>query len=318
MASRELSGVVLISKPAGKTSFDCVRALKKAWNCPDVGHGGTLDTFATGLLPILVGEGLKLVRFFLENYPTLPTYWKSYDAIVHSGVQTDTGDPSGEQIKIEEVRSQNITAPQVTEAMTKFVQGPYIQLPPQYSAKKVSGERASDRARLGEETRLKPVAVSIRQLELCPPQESPFWPIRVTCSKGTYIRVLAEDLFESVGSCAHLAKLHRTGVGPFQVQNAISLESALQSDPLEHLISLDDATRILPAITTPSQEQRELHFGRGRPYLAKLVEQYAPGPYCLRAESTDKAIALIEILPSASEAKFLRGFTELSKGMTSL
>src|SRR4051812_25083817 len=89
------SGILLLDKPAGITSFDCIRALKKTWNRSDLGHAGTLDKFATGLLPILAGEGLKLVRFFQENYPTLPTYWKTYAGTIALGSQTETGDTEG-------------------------------------------------------------------------------------------------------------------------------------------------------------------------------------------------------------------------------
>ena len=127
MTARNEPALLLLHKPAGMTSFDCIRKLKHTWKRKDLGHGGTLDKFATGLLPVLIGEGLKLVRFFLENHPELSTYWKTYSGTITLGRATETGDPEGETSKTMPVPT--LSREKIEAAMKSFVGIEYMQTP---------------------------------------------------------------------------------------------------------------------------------------------------------------------------------------------
>jgi tRNA pseudouridine55 synthase len=223
-----LSGILLIDKPAGVTSFEVVRRARRALRIRKIGHLGTLDPFATGLLPLCLLEGTKLVPYLMPEP-------KIYRAHVKLGVTTDTQDATGE------VASQCEAMPtpeQIYEAAARFL-GEVTQVPPRYSALHYQGERAYRLARRGEAVELPPRTVTIYDLtvdEIIIPE----FTITVKCSQGTYIRTLAQDLGEALKCGAHLAALRRLAVGPFRVEDALPLAA------LEILSQGELAIRIVP------------------------------------------------------------------------
>jgi tRNA pseudouridine55 synthase len=211
-------GVVLVDKPAGVTSHDMVDAVRRACRERSVGHLGTLDPFATGLLVLLVGRATRLASF-IDAEP------KEYDATVQFGSETDTDDATGTVTR---------TAPPpevsaVREALGRLT-GEFEQTPPAYSAKQVGGRRAYQAARAGTALELAPVRVRVhewRVRELTPERLQ----ATVTCAGGTYVRALARDLGRLTGSAAHLSALRRTRVGDFRVEQATTLEQLRDSAP---------------------------------------------------------------------------------------
>jgi len=203
--SRE--GIALVAKAQGSTSFQALEPLKRCFGTTRLGHTGTLDKFATGLLVVLLGRLTKLVPWFTALD-------KVYEATVRFGEETDTLDPEGQVIGRAAPPGQKA----LEEALASF-RGPIMQTPPAYSSIHVDGERASDRARRGEKPDMQPRRVSIHELELLS-YDGQDARLRVRCSSGTYIRSLARDLANFVGSRARLDALSRIMVGPFSLSDA--------------------------------------------------------------------------------------------------
>jgi tRNA pseudouridine55 synthase len=202
----QVSGLLLLDKKPGLTSFESLRELKKALGTSKVGHTGTLDKFASGLLLVLVGRALKLAPWFTRCD-------KEYEGIVRFGAETDTLDPEGAIVAQGPIPSRE----KLEEALNLF-RGDILQAPPAYSAIHVEGRRASELARAGKAPEMKKRAVSVYSLELCswdPPRAG----IRVRCSSGLYVRSLARDIALVVGSRAHLVSLRRTRVAGFSVKD---------------------------------------------------------------------------------------------------
>jgi tRNA pseudouridine55 synthase len=223
-----ISGILLIDKPADVTSFDVVRRARRVLKIRKIGHLGTLDPFATGLLPLCLLEATKLVPYLMPEP-------KTYRARVKLGVTTDTQDSTGTVVATSEAMP---TPEEIIQAATRFVGG-VTQVPPQYSAVHYRGERAYRLARRGEVAELAPRTVTIYDLiveELAIPE----FTMAVRCSQGTYIRTLAQDLGEVLGCGAHLAALRRLAVGPFKVDDALPLAT------LEELSREDLSSRIVP------------------------------------------------------------------------
>jgi tRNA pseudouridine55 synthase len=209
-----VNGALLVDKPAGITSHDVVAICRRALGTKSVGHTGTLDPFATGLLVVLVGKATRLARF-------LDGHEKEYEAVVRLGQGSDTDDATGTLTEPSTLDPRPSTK-DVAAALASFT-GTQQQLPPAFSAKKIDGQRAYARARKGEEVVLKPVEVTIHSAELLK-YEWPDATIRCTVSTGTYIRSLARDLGKKLGTEAHCAELRRTRIGGFRVEGAIGLE----------------------------------------------------------------------------------------------
>ncbi|MYE45804.1 MAG: tRNA pseudouridine(55) synthase TruB [Chloroflexi bacterium] len=211
-----LSGFLNIDKPPDMTSFDVVRVVRRAARLRRVGHAGTLDRPATGVLPIALGPSTRLID-------TLMDARKRYRATVTLGVETDTYDAAGEvQARCD---ASGVTRAEVEDALEAF-RGDLLQTPPAFSAVKLDGERAWRAARRGEQPQLEPRPVTVYDLTLgaCEPPEL---EIEVECSKGFYMRSLAHDLGESLGVGGHLASLSRTAVGPFRLEDAVALDDAV-------------------------------------------------------------------------------------------
>ncbi|MCC6302557.1 MAG: tRNA pseudouridine(55) synthase TruB [Gammaproteobacteria bacterium] len=234
---RDVSGIVLLDKPAGITSNAALQTVKRLFRARKAGHTGSLDPLATGLLPICLGEATKLSGFLLDAD-------KRYRTEIRLGVTTTTGDAEGETLRVREVA--DLDRARVAEAVARFT-GEIEQIPPMHSALKRNGMPLYKLARQGIEVERAPRPVVIHALELvrC---EADRIELDVRCSKGTYIRVLAEDIGEALGCGAHVGALRRTGVGGFDAGRMVALETlravAEQQGPEAldaGLVSMEDA-----------------------------------------------------------------------------
>lgn len=204
-------GVLLLDKAADASSNDVLIQAKRLFNAEKAGHTGTLDPFATGLLPLCFGEATKFAQDLLEAD-------KTYETTVHLGVTTTTGDTEG---GILERRLVDVTVPQIESVLANF-RGPILQTPPMYSALKRDGKPLYEYARAGITLEREARALTIHQLDLIDYQ-APLLHLRVTCSKGTYIRVLGEDIGAVLGCGGHLQALRRTAVGSLVLENAVTM-----------------------------------------------------------------------------------------------
>jgi tRNA pseudouridine55 synthase len=261
-----MHGWLILDKPLGLGSTQGVSAVKRAlrtggYGKAKVGHGGTLDPLATGVLPIAIGEATKLAGRMLDSD-------KVYDFTIRFGEQTDTLDAEGPVIATSEVRP---TAAQVAAVLPRFT-GPIEQVPPAYSALKVDGQRAYDLARAGEEVVLATRSVTVHDLSVRHPGESwddaPLEDITLTAhvSKGTYIRSLARDIALALGTVGHVTLLRRTKAGPFTLSDAISLdkldEIAKARSLEQHLLPLGAGLDDIPALPLAPDQAGALRQGR--------------------------------------------------------
>jgi len=240
-----VDGLLIIDKPAGITSHDVVARVRRILKTKRVGHTGTLDPFATGVIVILVGKATRLAQFLDKDE-------KEYEAVVQFGAETDSGDITGMRTADCGMRNEEISArleqTDWDQVLSRF-RGEIEQTPPMYSAKKVEGKKLYELARKGVEIERKSVAVNIRNLEILDsavrtPHSAVFG---VACSAGTYIRTLAEDIGREVGLGAHLTELRRTRAGRFTIDQAITLDDLQDSaSPADYLRPIDQAVEHLP------------------------------------------------------------------------
>ena len=259
-----MNGIIILDKPSGFTSFDAVAVLRGLSHQKKIGHTGTLDPMATGVLPILLGRAAKALNF-------LPDTDKEYVASFRLGERRDTGDITGEVVE----RSPAPVALEALEAALPQFRGEILQVPPMYSAVSVGGKRLYELARKGLEVERPARPVTISRLELLSydPQTKE-GSLRVGCSKGTYIRVLIEDLARAAGSCGTMTALRRTSACGFSQEDAHSLEAlkALAAEgrleeallPVEGLFALYPAVRVSPAQATRFQNGGGLDLARLR------------------------------------------------------
>lgn len=255
-----VSGVILIDKPKGLTSQQVVSKVKNLFKSPKhdskkAGHTGTLDPMATGLLPVCLGETTKYSHYQLDAD-------KSYQATVQLGVQTDTGDAEGKVVEIAEVPSLN---QEMLDKVTEQFSGAIEQTPPMYSALKKDGKKLYEYARAGIEVERASRPITIKELIIGIGESDDQLVITVTCSKGTYIRVLGEDIAKSLGTLGHLTDLRRTHVGHFDIGSAITLDEfkALEfSERFKHLMGIDSCIEGLPLLSVSETEYQRLHLGQ--------------------------------------------------------
>lgn len=288
-----IDGILIIDKPAGITSHDVVSRLRRILKMKRIGHTGTLDPFATGVLVMLIGQATRLAQFLDKDF-------KSYEAIVRFGFETDTGDLTGSS-KFKVHGSELVSIDELENVLNDF-RGEIEQIPPMYSAKKIAGKKLYELARQGTEVERKPARVTIYELELIQPQsiqsaqrnleveteiqkattvacqqddlepgtrnlelETLDFGLRVSCSAGTYIRVLAEDIGRRIGAGAHLAALRRSGAGKFDLSKAVTiehLEEIVSNGKLtDVLISMNEALFHLPQIILRAEEVRQTRNG---------------------------------------------------------
>ncbi len=268
-------GVLLLDKPEGVSSTYALGVAKRLLNAEKAGHTGTLDPFATGLLPLCFGEATKFAQDLLDAD-------KIYEATVHLGVTTTTADTEGDIVA---TKSVDLTPEQIELVLQQF-RGEIKQVPPMHSALKRDGKPLYEYAREGVVLEREAREVAIHALELVE-FNSPYLKIRVHCSKGTYIRVLGEDIGRALGCGAHLIALRRTGVGTLDLERSITLaeftELALEEQS-KALLPVDALLLSLPAIRLSEElTQRFLHGQR------------LPGMVCEGAHPTDEADALVRV-----------------------
>jgi tRNA pseudouridine55 synthase len=242
-----MDGILIIDKPEGPTSHDVVNRLRRILKTKKIGHTGTLDPFATGVLVMLIGKATRLAQFLDKDD-------KEYEALIRFGFETDTGDRTGARTAECGLRNEALSSRLANldwnEVLPKF-RGEIIQIPPMYSAKKVNGKKLYQHARKGVMVERQPVTVLVRELEILDPGKihdpQSAIRIRVVCSAGTYIRTLAEDIGRAIGVGAHLQDLRRTRAGGFRIENAATLEELEEApDPFKFLRPMNEAVAYLP------------------------------------------------------------------------
>lgn len=289
-----MDGVLIIDKPAGLTSHDVIARVRKILGERRVGHTGTLDPFATGVLVVLVGRATRLAQF-------LSGAEKEYEAVIRLGHTTDTGDVTGNRLTNLTAETQRHTEfhREEIESALESLCGEIEQTPPMYSAKKIAGRKLYELARRGEEIERQPVRVTVKEFApltcddvLLKPNDDGTCDLaaRVVCSAGTYVRTLAEDFGQRLGVGAHLAALRRTRAGQFKIENAVTLDqlcemaesvSAAQflvspDAALSHLpftqLSVDDARRARHGITLQVDDGESPHWLDGQPVRLRDAE----------------------------------------------
>lgn len=319
-----MDGVLIIDKPEGYTSHDVVARLRGILKTKRIGHTGTLDPFATGVLVMLVGRATRLARFLDRDR-------KEYEAVVRFGFETDTGDRTGEPRQIPDSRFQTtdsestISDEEIEKALKSF-RGEIEQTPPMYSAKKVGGKKLYELARQGVEIERSPVKVMIYDLEAIPSpkidkdteaaetenrkSKIENQTLRVSCSAGTYIRTLAEDLGRRLGTGAHLAELRRTRAGKFDLSKASTiekLETIVAENRLnEILISTNAAVSHLSSVILNAKQIEATKNGKRLPVentdfadnqTVRMIDEadnlIAVGAYQTRETSVQPKLVLI-------------------------
>jgi tRNA pseudouridine55 synthase len=291
-----LHGWIILDKPIGLGSTTAVSAVKRILReaglpKTKVGHGGTLDPLASGVLPIALGEATKLAGRMLDAT-------KAYDFTIHFGEETDTLDREGQVVTTSETRPSREDVDRVLPLFT----GPIEQVPPTYSALKIEGKAAYARARSGEEVKLQSRKVTISKLKLL--ESSPdSVTLSAIVSKGTYIRSLARDIARELGTAGHVTYLRRTRAGPFDIERAISLDFLEQAAKAQQLdgavVPLQAALDDIPALPVTPDQARLLRHGQ------KLVGIPAQPGLCV-AMLEETPVALVEA--TVDGLKVVRGF----------
>jgi tRNA pseudouridine55 synthase len=264
MSAEDLDGVLVVDKPAGPTSHDMVNRARRIFRLRRIGHTGTLDPFATGVLPLCLGRATRLARFLGGGE-------KIYRASVRVGFATSTDDLTGEPLS--ETKELHLDAGDVRQALNEFV-GTHDQMPPAYSARKVGGRRSYDLARKGEAVPRTARPATIHAIELLGIEGARI-EIEVRCARGTYIRSVARDLGEALGVGAHLTALRRTRSGSFVLEQAVTGDDlALGRD---RVVSLADALPELPAVRVGPEGRDLVRHGR---FLGRedVVDGFPDGP----------------------------------------
>jgi tRNA pseudouridine55 synthase len=247
-----MNGVLVVDKPKGVTSFDVVREVRRAMRIKKVGHTGTLDPMATGVLPVCIGDATKIAQFITDAT-------KSYDAVVRLGATTDTLDAEGKVLVQTPVPALELT---MVDRVLDAFRGTFLQTPPMYSAVKVGGRRLYELARAGEEVERSPREVTVSSLQLVDLTATDI-TLRVTSSKGFFVRVLASEIGAALGCGAHLVALRRTRSGPFSLAQATPLQEVLDhpGDVAQKLISMAESLVELSALTVSAMHAERVRHG---------------------------------------------------------
>lgn len=292
-----LHGWLVIDKPRDWTSTDVVRKAKGMLKPQKIGHAGTLDPLATGVLPLALGEATKTVPYLQESA-------KTYDFTIRWGAQTNTDDAEGT------ITGETGTVPEddaIGRALAGFT-GEVAQVPPAYSAVKVKGERAYDLARRGKAAELKPKTVRIYELDYLGPGEEGCGRFRMVCGTGTYVRALARDLGRALGTLGHVKTLRRTAVGPFCEKQALTLEKLQQlghsARAQDAILPVSTALADIPALAVTRGEADRLRHGQPLKLPTKKEGR-------IRLECDGNLIALAHI--RAGTAKPLRVFNPMKQ-----
>ena len=254
-----MNGIVIVDKPQGWTSQDVTARLRRVFNTRRIGHGGTLDPMATGVLPVFVGRATRGVEFFEHAE-------KTYETVLRLGITTDTEDISGTVLTEQDAF---VTGEQLEEVLANF-RGEILQVPPMYSALKVGGQKLVDLARKGKEVERQPRPITIHELRLLG-MDTDGIHLRVRCSKGTYIRTLCKDIGEALGCGGCMAALRRVQAGEYTIDEAVPLQTLLETeDPEPYLRPVDTMFRQYDAITLT--EKQELRCRNGNSFSITLPD----------------------------------------------
>ena len=257
-----MDGIVIVDKPQGWTSQDVTARLRRVFGTRRIGHGGTLDPMATGVLPVFVGRATRAVEFFEHAE-------KTYETVLRLGITTDTEDMTGTVLTEENV---SFTEEQLQETLAAF-RGEILQVPPMYSALKVNGQKLCDLARKGKTVERQPRPITIHELTLVEQGENTL-RLRVRCSKGTYIRTLCKDIGEKLGCGGCMESLRRVAAGEYTIDEAVPLQTLLDTEePEKYLRGVDTMFRNYPAVTLTSNQ--ETRCRNGNAFSVSL----APGAY---------------------------------------
>lgn len=259
------SGILVLEKPAGWTSMDVCAKLRGIFHEKRVGHGGTLDPMATGVLPVFVGRATRAVEFAEKSD-------KEYIAGLKLGVITNTQDTTGEVL---ETRPVQVSREQLEAVLEQF-RGDIMQIPPMFSAIKINGKRLYELARKGREVERPARPVTIKALELLEQQGEDLYTIKVRCTKGTYIRTLCHDIGQALGCGGCMASLRRTMAAGFPLEDAVSLERVqAAADPASLLLPVDCLFAGLPMLVLKGAgAEKKLRNG-----MSAVLPELAPGEY---------------------------------------
>lgn len=272
------NGILLINKPKNITSSDALNLIKKKFSLKKIGHAGTLDAFASGVLVAGVNEGTKVLPFFMERE-------KVYEAIFVLGKTTDTLDETG---KIFDITNDVPPVSKINDVLKEFI-GDIMQTPPDFSAVKVKGKRASDLVRSGNKVELLPRKVHIHNITVEKYLCSELY-LKINCSKGTYIRALARDVGERLGCGAYVKRLVRTEISPYTLAMTKDLEDVLKTDDLEGLlVSIEKSLPFLDKIYVDEKEKDSLKKGR----IVKRNEKIKDGIALALFEN--RAVGIVEV-----------------------
>ncbi len=250
-----MNGVIIVNKPTGITSQDVVTEIRKSMKIKSVGHTGTLDPLASGVLPILISKGTRISKYLIDHD-------KEYIATLKLGIKTSTGDITGDVIETKKVPESALEIENLKDVLECF-KGKQQQIPPMYSAIKVDGRKLYEYARLGQKVEVKPREITIYDIELLDiNMESEEIKFRVACSKGTYIRTLCEDMAKELGTVGTMSALVRTKVGTFTLEQAIDLENlkTLLNEEIEskYFIDIETAFKTYGAINLKTDNELKL------------------------------------------------------------
>ena len=263
-----MNGIVIVDKPEGWTSQDVVSKLRGVLHTKRIGHGGTLDPMATGVLPVFVGRATRGVEFFEHAE-------KTYEAVLRLGITTDTEDITGTVL---EERTVAVT-PGMLEGILEQFQGEIQQIPPMYSALKINGQKLCDLARKGKEVERKPRTITIYKLE-CLEFSGNTARLRVHCSQGTYIRTLCKDIGDALGCGGCMESLRRVTAGEYEISQAVPMETLVNAeDPAKFLLPIDSLFAAYPEVTLT--EKQTLRCRNGNAFSISLE----PGMYRAYSES---------------------------------
>ena len=240
-----MNGIVIVDKPEGWTSQDVVSKLRGVLKTRRIGHGGTLDPMATGVLPVFVGRATRGVEFFEHAE-------KTYETLLRLGITTDTEDITGTVLTERDVF---VTGTMVEEVLSKF-RGEIMQIPPMYSALKVNGQKLYDLARKGKEVERQPRPITIHELTLLG-MEADGIRLRVRCSKGTYIRTLCKDIGEALGCGGCMAQLRRVTAGEYTIAQSVPLKTLIESEnPEQYLLAVDSMFKTYPEVILTAKQEK--------------------------------------------------------------
>ena len=281
-----MNGIVIVDKPQGWTSQDVVSKLRGVFKTRRIGHGGTLDPLATGVLPVFVGRATRGVEFFEHAE-------KTYETVLRLGITTDTEDITGTVLTQQDAF---VTGNELEQVLEKF-RGDIMQIPPMYSAIKINGQKLYDLARQGREVAREPRPVTIHELTLLG-LEADGIRLRVRCSKGTYIRTLCKDIGEALGCGGCMAELRRVSAGAYAIEQAVPLQTLIDAQtPERYLMPVDSMfAQYEKTVLTANQEKR---CRNGNSFSVSLPEgtyraYSADGEFLMLAQVSDGTMATIK------------------------